>query len=193
MRSAIALAASALCTQGAVLTHGAPLELHVGACAQCKHSTLHGARDAVRSHRATRGLEASNENVATIVVHEGTYEPLVLDRPQLDSFVTYRGFNALGEGPAVVSAGTPIPKAAWAPAGASMPAGTLVANISALGLSPGGALPEQGTTCCDGCDQSTQLTAQLFHSLPDVAFQPKLARYPNASMCVQRRCRCCAK
>ena len=154
--------------------------VHVGDCDRCAFSSLQAARQEV--HRARKERIAGGQSVvpAHIVVHEGVYPPLILDAPTLDSYLTISGFNSNGEATTVVSAGTPIPKAAWSPASGSFPSGVLVANLSALGLSPGGMFPAQGTTCCDGCDQETQLTAQLFHTLPDVVSQPIVARYPNA-------------
>jgi hypothetical protein len=166
----------------AAIAIAADRTLHVGSCAGCTHATLSAARDHIRRNRSrARGDLVAAAVPFEVVVHEGTYEPLVLDDAALDSHVAYRGHNADGEATPVISAGVPIPATEWSAAGAGFPAGTLLVNVTALGLSLGGPLPDTGTTCCDICDQETQLTAQLFHSLPGVvATQPLLARYPNA-------------
>lgn len=154
--------------------------VHVGTCEKCTHTTLEAARDSIRDERRNvlrQGLKVQHIDV---IIHEGRYGPLVLDEPHLDSDIHFAGFNHGGEQTPIISAGQEILKTAWTAAGGSLPEGTLVANLSALGLSPGGTLPSQGSTCCDECDQETQLTAQLFHELPGVVFQPNIARYPNA-------------
>jgi hypothetical protein len=172
---------------GAAPSNASTSVLHVGSCDACAHATLHSARDAIRRRRLAQGVHATNQSASVapvrVLVHPGTYAPLVLDNPTLDSHVAYEGVaDDSTRDPPLISAGTRIPKAAWAaaPAADGFVAGVVVANITALGLSPGGPLPETGTTCCDICDQETQLTAQLFHLEPGIVSQPLLARYPNA-------------
>ena len=111
---------------------------------------------------------------ATVVLHEGTHGPLLLD-PALDSGSSKFPIRYMAAGGArpVISAGMPVPTSAWRPAapGSSI----LKANLSAAtGVTEFGSLPVHGSDQ-EGCDQLVYKKTELFHHSAEMV----LARYPN--------------
>lgn len=155
--------------------------LHVGRCVQCTHRTLHAARDSLRALRQSDAPGARSR--ATVIVHAGTYAPLVLDAA-LDSGVSAGAPTvyaaAAGEPSPVISAGVAVPASAWTPAAGLRTEGVLQADLRSLGLSAAdlGSLPDNGGSI-DACDQQTLQKMQLFHEGAVGRVGPHLARHPN--------------
>lgn len=95
---------------GAISSPLPAITLHVGQCKQCTHDTIHSARDFLRARRK-RQLEERVHHLeggdVLVFIHEGTYPPMILDEPELDSGISstqrliYSGYNKDGESPPV--------------------------------------------------------------------------------------------
>lgn len=170
----------ALLAAASAAAAAAPLELHVhpgrgndaqSGSASSPLKSITAARDAIRAFRANDAVDADG---ATVLLHSGTHAPFALEA-KLDSGAAdfpIRYAAAPGAAP-LISAGVEVPKASWKPA-TGMPAGVLMTDLKALGLSDFGTLPHSGGQI-DACDQLASQKMQLFHNKNAML----LARYPN--------------